>query len=62
MESKISYSDPYTSAGMQIANYDMENKSTPQGAFDERFFEILEDVFELLFADGTGDELFKQLG
>jgi hypothetical protein len=29
MESTISYSDPHTSAGIQTANYDMENKSTP---------------------------------
>ena len=29
MESTVSYSDPHTSAGIQIANYDMENKSTP---------------------------------
>ena len=29
MESTISYCDPHTSAGIQIANYDMENKSTP---------------------------------
>jgi hypothetical protein len=29
MESTVSNSDPHTSAGIQIANYDMENKSTP---------------------------------
>ena len=34
MESKLSYSDPHTSAGIQIANYDMENKSTPKTALE----------------------------
>jgi hypothetical protein len=30
-----------------------------QGAFDERSFEILEDILELLFGHRTGYELFK---
>ena len=30
MESTVSYSDHHASAGIQIANYDMENKSIPK--------------------------------
>jgi hypothetical protein len=33
-----------------------------QGAFDEDFLEILEDIFELLLGDRTRNELFEHLG
>ena len=36
MESTISYRDPHASARIQIANYDMENKSTPTTTFNLR--------------------------